>query len=284
MDRIPRLPEIVINHATVRERWGMADFIGGCAERGLSRASIWGDQVDRIGSQAARALMDDHAVAAFGYNRAGPLIAADRAGRSRLLDDGRRAIDQAVELGADHVLVFSGGLVEGSRDLDGARAMFGDSVGRLLEHARAADIRLALEPLHPMLTGDRAVVSSLSHANDICDRLGTGIGIVIDVYHVWWDERLAGEIQRTGRAGRILGFHVNDWLVPTSHILRDRGMMGDGIIDLAGIWRQVVKAGYAGPIEVEIFSDRWWGEEPGMVLDLCLSRCRQIFTASEADS
>ena len=268
-------PEIVINHATVRERWGMADFIAGCAARGLARASVWGDEIDRIGTASALTLMDDNGIAAFGFNRAGPLLTGgDRASR---LDAARRAVDQAAEFGADHILVFSGGLAPGSRDLNDARAEMEELTGALLDHARPTGVTLALEPLHPMLAGDRAVITSLSHANDICDRLGGGIGIVVDVYHVWWDERLAAEIVRTGKAGRILGFHVNDWLVPTTHILRDRGMMGDGVIDLAGIWRQVKAAGYDGPIEVEIFSDRWWAEEPGAVIDLSLARCREIF-------
>src|SRR5690606_33571456 len=122
------------------------------------------------------------------------------------------------------------------------------------------------------------IMTSMTEANDLCDQLGDGIGIVIDVYHVWWDNRLALEIARAGAAGRILGFHVNDWLVPTRDILRDRGMMGDGIIDLAHLWQLVRKAGYGGPIEVEIFSDHWAQQDPELVLDTAIDRCRAIFT------
>lgn len=274
--------EVVINFATMRERWGIKDFVRACAQRGLSRVSMWGDEVDRYGLDASRDLLAETGLQVFGFNRAGPLAGASAARRRENLDAARHVLDQAMQLCADHVLVFSGGLAPGSRGLGDARAQFEDAVGALLEHARPMGLKLAIEPLHPMLAGDRAVVVSLSQANDICDRLGAGIGVVIDVYHVWWDERLSAEIARSGSAGRILGFHVNDWLVPTKHILRDRGMMGDGIIDLAGIWRQVRACGYGGPVEVEIFSDRWWAEDPHLVLDMSIARCGEIFSMNDA--
>ncbi|BCH27212.1 sugar phosphate isomerase/epimerase family protein [Mesorhizobium sp. L-8-3] len=282
MDNTLKQPEIVINHATMRERWDMAAFLSACARCGLTRASIWDDEVKRTGIAGARSIMAENGIGAFGYNRAGPLIGATVEDNRQKQDAGRRALDRAAEVGADHVLVFSGGLAPGSRDMAGARAQMEDATAALLEHARPLGVKLALEPLHPMLAADRAVILSLSHANDICDRLGPGIGVVIDVYHVWWDERLEAEIMRTGAAGRILAFHVNDWLVPTRHILKDRGMMGDGVIDLGGIWRQIEAAGYRGPVEVEIFSERWWNEDPDLVLDTAIARCRELFVPAGA--
>ncbi|MCB1491197.1 MAG: sugar phosphate isomerase/epimerase [Rhodobiaceae bacterium] len=255
----------------------MAAFCEGCAARGMRTVSVWGEEIDRIGEPLAKRVLEDNGLSVFGYNRAGPLLAGTAEGRRAFADAGRRAIDQAHAFGADHVLVFPGGLPGGSRDIDGARTQTEEAIAGLLDHARGSGIQLALEPLHPMLAGDRSCILTLAHANAICDRLGAGIGIVVDVYHVWWDERLGEEIARTGAAGRILGFHVNDWLVPTKHILTDRGMMGDGIIDLAGLWRKVQAAGYRGPIEVEIFSEDWWARDPDEVLDTAVARCETIF-------
>ncbi|WP_292897346.1 MULTISPECIES: sugar phosphate isomerase/epimerase family protein [unclassified Nitratireductor] len=272
-----QLPEFIFNEATVREKWGLEPFLEGCAQRGLSRASLWGDEIEKVGLQEARRMLSRTGISTFGFNRAGPLLGTEGSGRAECLDRARHAVDMAAELAADHVLVFSGGLPHGSRDLAAARAEVEDAIGMLLDHARSVGMTLALEPLHPMVAGDRAVILTLSHANRLCAQLGDGIGIVADAYHIWWDERLEDELARAGSAGRILGFHVSDWLVPTKHVLRDRGMMGDGIIDLAGMWREVQAAGYAGPIEIEIFSDHWWGEDPDLVLDTALARCRSIF-------
>lgn len=268
-------PDIVINHATVRERMRLDAFLAGCAERGMRQVSIWGDEVERTGLDNVRSLLAQTGLTVFGYNRAGPLTATGPAERADRAARARREIEIAAALGADHVMVFTGGLPAGSRDLTATRRRVADTVAGLTEHAGTCGVKLAIEPLHPMLAGDRTCLTTLAEANDLCDRLGDGAGIVIDVYHVWWDPALEAEIRRAG--SRILGFHVNDWLVPTGHVLRDRGMMGDGIIDLAGIHGLVREAGYDGPVEVEVFSDRWWAEDPDVAIDTAIRRCRDIF-------
>ncbi|MBW8637179.1 sugar phosphate isomerase/epimerase [Hoeflea sp. WL0058] len=268
---------LVINHATVREKMDMTAFVKACSRRGLSMVSIWENEIDRIGKAAAKEVLTQTGSRVFGYNRAGPLLASSATERRQRLDAAKRSIDLALEFDADHVLLFPGGAPEGEKGLDGARGMTEEAVGHLLDHLGDGAARLALEPLHPMLAGDRSSIVSMSHANDICDRLGRNLGIVVDVYHVWWDERLDEEIARAGKHGRIAGFHVNDWLVPTKHTLTDRGMMGDGVIDLAHLWNAVKRAGYDGPIEVEIFSDDWWARDADAVIDLCIERCASIF-------
>jgi sugar phosphate isomerase/epimerase len=166
-----------------------------------------------------------------------------------------------------------GGVPAGSKGIAGAHAQVEDAMARLLEYARPAGVKLALEPLHPMYAADRACVNTLRHANDLCDRLGQGVGVAVDVYHCWWDPTLEAEVRRAGRAGRILGFHVCDWLVPTTDMLLDRGMMGDGVIDIPLIRGWVEDAGYDGFVEAEIFSaNNWWKRDPEEVLRVVRER------------
>jgi sugar phosphate isomerase/epimerase len=210
-----------------------------------------------------------------GLCRGGMFTAADQAGRRAALDDNRRAVDEAAAIGARCLVLVVGGLPRDSRDLAGARSQVRDALGALLPHAREAGVPLAIEPLHPMYAADRACVNTLAQANDLCDELGEGIGVVVDVYHVWWDPDLAREIARAGR--RILAYHVNDWLVPTRDLLLDRGMMGDGVIDLRAIRAMVEAAGYRGHCEVEILSaENWWKREPGEVLRVCIERHQTV--------
>lgn len=213
------MTDIVFNHATVRERADMLTFLRLCSERGLQTVSIWGDEIAKVGETDALSVLNDFGMTVSGYNRVGPL-AADA------LDRAEAELERAARFKADHVFLFTGGLRENEKDLSCARRRIEDLVGSVLERARNIGVKLAIEPLHPMLTGDRTVISSLSHANSLCEALGPGIGVVVDVYHCWWDERLAAEIEGAGRAGRLFGFHVNDWLIPTRHLLTDRGMMG----------------------------------------------------------
>ncbi|MFB7146171.1 sugar phosphate isomerase/epimerase family protein [Agrobacterium deltaense] len=264
------MTNIVINHATVRERADMLTFLRLCAERGLKTVSIWGDEIAKVGETDALSVLHDFGLTVSGYNRVGPLTANS-------LDRAEAELERAARFGADHVFLFTGGFQDNERDLRAARRRVEDSIGKVLDIARKIGVRLAIEPLHPMVTGDRALISSLSHANSICEALGPGIGLVVDVYHCWWDERLPAEIKRAGDAGRLLGFHVNDWLLPTRHLLTDRGMMGDGIIDLPGIYAMVRNAGYSGAVEVEIFSTDWWSRDPAEVIDIAIDRCRSLF-------
>jgi len=143
--------------------------------------------------------------------------------------------------------------------------------GQAKAEARAAGVPLAIEPLHPMQAADRACVNTLEQALDLCDELGEGVGVAVDAYHVWWDPKLESQVARAGKR-RILGYHICDWLVPTRDLLNDRGMMGDGVIDLPRLRSWVEGAGYPGFHEVEIFSDYWWGRDPDEVLKIIRER------------
>src|SRR5439155_18032268 len=205
----------------------------------------------------------------------GMFTASDEAGHRAMLDDNRRAIDEAAAIGAQCLILVAGGLPKGSRDIVDARRQVRDALAELLPYARQAGVPLAIEPLHPMFAADRACVNMLAQANDLCDELGEGAGVAVDTYHVWWDPNLDKEIARAGK--NILAYHVNDWLVPTSDLLLDRGMMGDGVIDLPLIRTWMENAGYGGPHEVEIFSaNNWWKRDPDEVLRTCIERHRTV--------
>jgi sugar phosphate isomerase/epimerase len=196
------------------------------------------------------------------------------------LDDNRRAVDEAVAIGAQCLVLVVGGLPKDSRDLPKARAMVAEGLQALLPHARAAGMPLAIEPLHPMYAPDRACVNTLSQALDLCDALGEGVGVVLDTYHLWWDPDLAAQIRRAGRGKRILAHHISDFRVPTRDLLNDRGMMGDGVIDFRAFRRMVEKAGYKGPQEVEIFSYEWWHRPGDEVLETCIDRYKRLCRAT----
>ena len=269
-----------LNTATVRQQWSLTEIISGCAQHGIGLISPWRDQVAATGLKETAQRVRDAGLALSGYCRGGMFPAPDRASRRAALDDNKRAVDEALALGAPCLVLVVGGLPkdgEGhvvSKDLAGAREMVRDGIGELREYARPAGMPLAIEPLHPMYAADRACVNTMAHANDLCDELGEGVGIGVDVYHVWWDPSLQREIERAGgHSGRLLAYHICDWLVPTTDLLLDRGMMGDGVIDLPRIRSWMEAAGYRGAHEVEIFSaGNWWKRDPNDVLRTCRIR------------
>jgi sugar phosphate isomerase/epimerase len=258
--------QLSLNTATVRKQWNLAQIIDGCARHGIRGISPWRDQVAQIGLQQAKKSINENDLVVTGLCRGGFFTARD------WKDDNLRAIEEAHTLGAACLVLVVGGLFPNSRDLIASRAQVKDGIAAILPEARKAGVPLAIEPLHPMQAAERACINTLEHALDICEELGEGIGVAVDVYHVWWDPKLEAQIRRAGR-NRILAYHICDWLVPTRELLNDRGMMGDGVIDLPLIRSWIEGAGYAGFQEVEIFSELdWWKRDPDEVLRTCVER------------
>ena len=253
-----------LNTVTVKERWGLADCIEGCARHGIPGISPWRDVLHAMGVSAAARAIRDAGLAVSGLCRGGMFPAADAAGRAAAIEDNRRAIAEAQELDAACLVMVCGGLPPGSKDLDGARQMVRDGLHAILPEARAAGVTLALEPLHPMTCADRSVLSTLSQALDLCEELGEGVAVAVDVYHVWWDPALREQMARAN--GRIAAFHACDWLVPTTDTVLDRGLPGEGVIDIPAIRAMAERSGFSGHTEVEILSRRWWQADPDDVL------------------
>ncbi len=270
--------KLSLNTATTRGKWGLAQAIEGCARHGIAGIAPWRDLLHDMGVAPAARAIRAHGLTVSGLCRGGMFPSATARGRRRAIDDNLRAIGEAHALGARCLVLVVGGLPKGAKDIAGARAQVKDGIAAILPEARAAGVPLAIEPLHPMYAADRACVNTLAQALDLCDaidpRCGGALGVAVDVYHVWWDPQLEQQIRRAGRK-RLLGFHVCDWLVPTTDLLLDRGMMGDGVIDLKRIRGWVESAGYRGFHEVEIFSaGNWWKRDPDEVLRTCKRRHR----------
>lgn len=274
-----------LNTATVRKQWRLDTIIDECARRGIRMISPWRDQVAAVGLDAVARQLRDTGIGLSGYCRGGFYPAADAAGLAAALEDNRRAVDEARALDAPCVVLVVGslpGAVDGApayTDIARARNEVRDGIAATLEYARTVGMPLAIEPLHPMQAAERACINTLEHALDLCDALDpdrTGmLGVAVDVYHVWWDPKLFSQIRRAG-ADRLLAYHVCDWLTPTRDLMNDRGMMGDGVVQLKAIRREMEAAGYAGACEVEIFSVDWWAQPGGEVLDTCIQRHRSV--------
>jgi len=270
-----------INTATVRKQWRLDRIIDECARRGIRAIAPWRDQVAAVGLAAVAQQLRETGITLSGYCRGGFYPAADATGLAAALDDNRRAVDEARTLKAPCLVLVVGslpGALDGKpvhRDIARARAQVHDGIAATLEYARQAAMPLAIEPLHPMQAAERACINTLEQALDVCDALDPArsgaLGVAVDLYHVWWDPKLAQQIARAGRE-RLLGFHVCDWLTPTRDLLNDRGMMGDGVIEIHKARGWMEAAGYAGHAEVEIFSNDWWSRPAEQVLDTCIAR------------
>lgn len=265
-----------LNQATTRN-WPLAEVVAASAAADLSWIGLWREPVQEFGIDRAAKLVADAGLRVSSLCRGGFFTAPDPAARRERIADNRRAIDEAAALGTDVLVLVSGGLPDGSRDLDGARAMVVDGLAELAPYAGDHGVRLAVEPLHPMFCSDRCVVSTLGQALDLAEQFpATQVGVVVDAYHVWWDPDVYRQIARAGAGERITSYQVCDWITPLpAGVLTGRGMMGDGSIDLRRLREACDAAGYDGPIEVEIFNDDLWAEPGPDVLDLAMARYRE---------
>jgi len=255
MQTISRLS---INQYTLRN-WTIPQLLEGCAAEQIPFVALWRDKIAEAGLNETRKLLDGTGIKVSSLCRGGFFPAETVDLQTRNLEENYRAVDEAAAIGAEVLVLVCGGIV--NHDLDLSRKMVAEGIARLLPHATQAGVKLGIEPLHPMFAANRSVIVSLSQANAIIESLKSpDLGVVIDVYHVWWDPAVYTEIARG--SGRIMGFHVNDWVVPVADLLNGRAMMGDGVIEIQRLREAVSRAGYTGPIEVEIFNQQLW-EMPG---------------------
>ncbi|PYP79296.1 MAG: xylose isomerase [Gemmatimonadetes bacterium] len=242
------------NQATA-ERASLADVIEACARHGVPGISIWRHKLAETGVEHAAKLLRDAGLRVSSVCRGGMFPAPTAAERSTRIDDNRRAIDDAATLGAEVLVLVCGAAPD--RDIGAAREMVADGIAAIAPYAAERGVRLGIEPLHPAFAAERSCITTMREARLISERFDSAhVGVVVDVYHVWWDPERAEEIARLG--DRVAGYHVNDWLVPVKNVLMNRGMMGDGVIELRRIRGEIERAGYRGPIEVEIFNEEIW--------------------------
>ena len=269
-----------INQVTTREQWSLRQAVEGYARHGIHAIAVWHDKLAETGSAEAARLLRDHDMTVTGYCVGGLLAeAGDDSAFQKCLDNNRRLIDEAAEIQARCVVFIGGGLPAQNNDLNAARERCLQGLDILLPHAKKAGMILALEPLHPMVCALRSCLTTLRQANDWCDQLGGGpeLGIALDTYNVWWDPELEEQIARAGKHKRIVAFHVSDWLRDTRDLRVDRGMPGDGVIDIPRIRRLAEAAGYEGYREVEILSARdWWQRDADEVVQTVKARYREF--------
>ena len=277
-----RLDLCAMNTATLGFRTPIGQTVEAVARAGFGGIAPWRREVEGGDIAAIARSIRDAGLKVTGYCRSTYLPAATRAEFLANLADNKLAIEDAAKLSAFSFFLVVGGLPSGSKDMADARKQVAEGTAILLDHARSLGVRLSLEPLHPMYAADRSCLSTLAEALNLCEHIEPAaaapwLGIGIDVYHVWWDPQLAAGVVRAGATRRIFGFHVNDWLVPLCDPLNNRGMMGDGVIDLPSIRAKVEAAGYGGLVEVEIFSaQNWWKQPVAEILAICAERLQNV--------
>ncbi|MDQ1200506.1 sugar phosphate isomerase/epimerase [Rhodococcus sp. SORGH_AS_0303] len=269
------LERLSLNTKTVNN-WSLKEAVEGAARAGLGAIGPWRDRVQEAGVTESAKMISDAGLRVSTLCRGGFLTALDDDG----LDDNRRALDEAAELGAPELVMVMGGIPD--RDLIGARARVAERLAELVPYALERGVRIALEPLHPMFVADRAVISTLGQALAMAEPHPVeAVGVVVDTFHVWWDPDLEAQIKTAGERGRISSYQVCDWLVPMeADPLLSRGMMGDGVIDFATIGRWVEEAGYLGDVEVEIFNAAVWAADGDQVIGTMVEWYRTSTTAA----
>jgi sugar phosphate isomerase/epimerase len=247
------LTRFSINQMTVRQL-SLPELTEACARLGVPGVGLWREPVREYGVEAAAKLVRDAGLAVTTLCRGGFFTTADD------LDDNRAAVDEAAALGTDTLVLVSGGLPPGGKDLGEARERIADALAELAPYAAERGVRLAIEPLHPMYASDRCAVSTLDQALALAERFpASQVGVVVDTYHVWWDDRAPAAVARAGAQGRIHSFQLADWTTPLPEgVLNGRGQIGDGCIDMRAWRERVDAAGYTGPVEVELFNDTLW--------------------------
>jgi sugar phosphate isomerase/epimerase len=253
-------------HTITTKPWPIEKSAASFAKAGIAGISVWRDTLEGRKIAEVRSMLHGLRLDVVSLCRGGFFPSTNAKQRKAAIEDNLKAIDEAEALGAPHVVLVCGSAPDQS--LGESRKQIQDGIAACLDHAKEAKVKLAIEPLHPMYAGERSAINTLEQANDMAESLNSPwVGIALDVYHIWWDSQLEREIMRCGRNGNLTAFHVCDWKIPTLDMLNDRGLMGEGCINIRQIRNWVESAGFKGYREVEIFSTRYWQEDQDQFLD-----------------
>lgn len=251
-------------HTMTTRPWSLAEAIEGYTRAGVRGITVWRQALEPYGADAAGRMLAESGLEVVSLCRGGFFPALTRDGRQAAIDDNRRAIEEAVAIGAPLIVLVCG--ADPGQPLSKSRNQIIDGIAAVLPDAEAAGVKLGIEPLHPMYADSRSAINTMKQANDAVAGLASPwVGVTVDVYHLWWDPDLESEIRRAGDS--IFSFHVCDWRTPTRDLLNDRGLMGEGCIDIPRIRGWVESAGFHGPIEVEIFSDEYWAQDQAQFVE-----------------
>lgn len=260
-------------HTITTKPWSIEEAAKNFSASGVRGITVWRDALTGRSIRQTGKMLKDHGLDIVSLCRGGFFPSTEKAKRAIAIDDNKRAIDEAAELGTSMVVLVCG--AEPRQSLEVSRQQIQESIHTLLPYAAGAGIKLAIEPLHPMYADTRSAVNTLSQANDMAEALNSPwVGVAVDVYHLWWDPTLEREIKRCGEKGNLLAFHVCDWNVPTTDFLFDRGLMGEGCIPIPNIRGWVEETGYTGFYEVEIFSNKFWDGDQSRFLEQIITAYR----------
>lgn len=244
-------------HTVTTKPLGLGESLDAYAAAGVPGVTLWREAVQAYGIEETRTKLKATGLEVVSLCRGGFFPSVQKDTRKSAIDDNIQTIHEASRVGAPLIVMVPG--ADPAQSLETDRNQIKQGIQAILPYAAEAGVRLGIEPLHPMYAGDRSAVNTLSQANDMCEEIDSiWLGVVVDVYHLWWDPHLRVQIKRCGLNGKIFAFHVSDWMIPTIDLLNDRGLMGEGCIPIRQIRQWVEDAGFDGMVEVEIFSDRYW--------------------------
>jgi sugar phosphate isomerase/epimerase len=262
-------------HTITTKPWNLEEAAVHYSEAGIKGITVWRDTLEGRNIKRTGEMLRERGLSVVSLSRGGFFTSTDPAKRKAAVDDNRRAIAEAFDLGTDKIILVCG--ADPNQSLEASRSQIGEGISLILKDAESAGIRLAIEPLHPMYADTRSAVNTLAQANDLAESFNSRwVGVVIDVYHLWWDPSLEGEILRCGKRNNLVSFHISDWKSPATDMLNDRGLMGEGCIPLRQIRSWVEKAGFNGFIEVEIFSDIYWKQDQSEFVRKIISSYKQF--------
>lgn len=247
-------------HTLTTKPWNLRECVENFSSAAIQGITIWRNVLENQNLKEAQQILNDHNMDVVSVARGGFFPSVEAAKRNEAIDDNLLAIEQAAAVGAPVIVLVCG--ADGDQSLEKSRDQIKEGIEKILPAAKAAGVKLAIEPLHPMYAGDRSAINTMAQANDVAEQINSDfVGIAVDVYHLWWDNYLQEEIIRCGDNENLFAFHVCDWNVPTIDFLNDRGLMGDGCINIQEIRGWVEDAGFTGYNEVEIFSDKYWATD-----------------------